>query len=49
MHFIADFTGVILFHHNADIVQLDGGAVIFMRRHGDFELARQIGEFGMEG
>src|SRR3546814_11099695 len=33
----------------ADVVQAHGGAVLLARDHGDLELARQIGEFGMEG
>ena len=49
MHFIANLTGRVLFNNNANIVQLNGGAVIFMAGHGDFELARQIGKFGVEG
>ena len=32
MHFIADLASIVFLHDNADIVQLNGGAVIFMRR-----------------
>ena len=48
MDFITDVTGIVLFHHQANIMQLNGGTVIVMAGDGDFELTRQIGELGME-
>ena len=45
---LADLAGCILHDGDADIVDHDRGAVMRRCRHGDLELARQEGEFGMK-
>ncbi len=45
----AQLAGVVLHRLQADVVHLDGGAVAHGAVDGDLELARQVGEFGVEG
>ena len=47
-NFKPGFTRIILMHAKADIMHLDRRAVIWRTGHGNFEFARQIGEFRME-
>ena len=47
-HFPANRTFGVAVKPQADVVHLDGGAVIGSARYRDLELARQEGKFGME-
>ena len=47
-HLEADLAGAVAVQPQADVVDLDRGAVVGGRRHGDLELARQEREFRMQ-
>ncbi len=49
MHLIALFALIIGYANNANIMEANGGAVIFMRGDSNFELAWQVRKFGVEG
>ena len=48
-HLEADLAGLVAVHAQADVVHLDGGAIVRRAGDGDLELARQEREFRMEG
>ena len=48
-HLEADLAGRVLMHAQADVMHLHRRAVMGRAGDGDLELARQEGEFGMEG
>ncbi|MCY1351036.1 hypothetical protein D9M69_372880 [compost metagenome] len=48
-HAEAEFAGCVLHRFQADVMHFDGGAVAGGAVHGDLELARQVGEFRVEG
>ena len=49
MNLIANLARIISHNDDANIVQLDGSAVMRVAGNGNFKLARQIGKFRMEG
>ena len=48
MNFITDFSFIVLDDNNTDIMKLNCGTVIFVTRHGNFKLAREIRKLRMK-